>query len=238
MKTIKRIEVNVWVLLAATAVLWTMSPLGFSQADVAPGAEPAAPATDAASTSASEAAAGEDAVIEDVAAADEEEDWLEDIAAPGTPHERLNPLVGQWDTAVKVWIGDEQPQESKGTSTKQWVLDGRFLEEIATSPNPDGSTFHGRGYLGYNMLTGLYEYVFMMNERTVMTVETGRYDPVANVLRTRGYDTDAESGIIDLTTTEIKIESPDKHTLSGYNTGEDGQKVKTLEIVFTRKKES
>ncbi len=180
-------------------------------------------------------------VAADSHTADEEEfdvhEFLDSLAFPGPDHSRLDAIEGEWTTAITVWEDvDAEPEKLTGTSVRKWVLDGRFMEEMATNDNEDEDAFEGRGYIGYNRLTDLYEYAWMTNATTGMFIERGRYDPGDNVLRTRGYDTDPLGGTIILSNTELKIESPDKHVVTSYSTGADGRAWKQLEVVYTRKK--
>ena len=121
----------------------------------------------------------------------------------------------------------------KGKTSRKWVLGDRFLAEKSENPSDSGD-FQGVGYLGYNGLTGLYESIFMSTESTGMYTETGRYDPVDNVIRTSGSYQDPHTGFVTLTRTEISLGGPAGHKMTGYVTKEDGREYKELEITYTR----
>lgn len=162
------------------------------------------------------------------------EAWLEEISTPGGEHKRLDLLVGNWNTEVKIWLGpDEAPTVINGTSVKEWVLGERFLRETVEDP---AQGFEGVSYTGFNGLTQMFEYVWMSNETTDIHSQIGRYDPEANVLRMTSTTPDAVSGILYISTTEIEIMSPDSHALRSFETGPEGVPYKTLEITFTRQK--
>jgi hypothetical protein len=164
------------------------------------------------------------------------EDWLHTLRVPGPDHDRLNALVGTWNTAIRQWKNpDAEPVELTGTATRRWVLDERFLEERAENKTSSGGMLQSLGYLGYNRLTQLYEHVWMLSAATGMFIERGRYDPESNLIRTTGVDTDPVTGATILTTTELKIESPDRHILSAYAVGADGIRWKQLEIIYSKK---
>ena len=135
--------------------------------------------------------AGQPAQAEDAqakeTAARSSQDWRVTLSLPGPDHERLNAVIGEWDTAIKYWRRpDDEAVELTGSVTCRWILDGRFVEEHAEDKTSQGGGFQSLGYLGYNRKTELYERFWMTNTSTGMFSERGRYDPDANVIRTRG----------------------------------------------------
>lgn len=86
---------------------------------------------------------------------------------PGEHHKALEPFVGTWKTVSKMYMeGPDGPAtESKGTSTKTWVLGKRFVHEIFKGemmmPNEKGEmapmAFEGSGITGFNNFRGVYE---------------------------------------------------------------------------------
>lgn len=164
-----------------------------------------------------------------------EKEWLSALRAPGPDHERLNGLVGRWKTTIRQWKGpDAEPIALSGTAVRSWVLGHRFIEERAENKTSKGGTVQSIGYLGYNRRTQLYEHIWMLNAATGMFIERGRYDPDTNAIRTTGAETNPATGATILTATELKIESPERHTLSAYATGTDGVRWKQLEIIYSK----
>ncbi len=162
--------------------------------------------------------------------------WLATLRVPGIEHKRLNALVGTWTTKIKNWPGpDAKPIELTGRAIKRWTLDGHFLEEQAQNKTQNNGRFQSRGFIGFNRLTQLYEHVLMTNAATGLFIERGRYDPASKVIRTSGRDTDPVTGAIILNATELRIESPQQHTVTAYATGRDGRRWKQLEIIYARK---
>lgn len=184
--------------------------------------------------------AGQPAQAEDAqakeAAANSSQDRRMMLSLPGPDHERLNALIGEWNTAIKYWRRpDDEAVELAGSVTCRWTLDGRFVEEHAEDNTSQGGGFQSLGYLGYNRKTELYERFWMTNTSTGMFSERGRYDPDSNLIRTRGTEIDPDSGVVILTASELNIESPSRHILTAYATGADGVRWKQLEIVYTKK---
>lgn len=138
--------------------------------------------------------------------------------------------------AIKHWKSPEsEAVELTGTTTRRWILDGRFVEERAENGTSQGGRFQSLRYLGYNRQTKLYECFWMTNTWTGVFTERGRYDPDSNVIRTQGSEVDSGSGVVILTTSELKIESPSRHMLTAYATGGDGVRWKQLEIIYSKK---
>jgi len=184
---------------------------------------------------AGQAAQGADAQ-EKQAASNSSQDWRVKLSLPGPDHERLNALIGEWNTAIKFWRRpDDEAVELTGSVTCRWALGGRFIEEQAEDMPPQEGGFQSLGYLGYNRKTELYERFWMTNTSTGMFSERGRYDPDSNLIRTRGSEIDPDSGVVILTTSELKIESPSRHSLTAYATGADGVRWKQLEIIYSKK---
>ena len=126
---------------------------------------------------------------------DEVDEWLESLTEPGPDIKRLDALAGNWNSTVKVYAdeNDNDPFVIKGTTERRWVLGGRYLQETSENPT-EGGVFIGRAYWGFDRATALYEYLWMSTEDVGMTIEHGRFDPTANVLRTRGGTFDPSTG--------------------------------------------
>ena len=65
--------------------------------------------------------------------------------------------------------------ESKGTVTREWILDGHFMREDVKASS-DFGPFEGLGILGYNNVDGQYEFVWFENQSTAVMMETGAYN--------------------------------------------------------------
>jgi hypothetical protein len=152
-------------------------------------------------------------------------------------HKRLDALVGEWDTVVKLWLNgpDRGAIQANGWSTGVWKLDGRFVEMTTENPS-NGASYFGLGYIGYDVATGVYETLWMNNQSTGMAMEEGRYNPGDNTIHTSGSYADPSTGMKVFTRTELTITGPDSHMVSAYTTLGNGREFKQVEITFTRKK--
>ena len=168
----------------------------------------------------------------------ESDDWKYDITVPGPQHRRLDALVGEWDTAVKIWDGPQsKPFESEGHVSRRWILGGRFVEEWIEEFDDSGDViFQAAGLLGYDRLAGQYEYTNVYGGSTDTYRKVGRFDPTGNVLNLSGTFVHFDSGIVVLNRLEIAIDGPDAHTVTEYTRGEDGREIKEMEIRYQRRK--
>lgn len=168
--------------------------------------------------------------------ADKVDDMLHAMSRPGPEHYRIDALRGEWSTTIKLWANgsDKNPKQYKGSSTRDWWLNGRYLKE--ENENPAGNTtYRGIGFLGYDRASGLYQNVWMNNQTTDMYMESGRYNPDTKTIHTSGRFVDPTSGIVVLNRTEILIAGPDSHTLTGYSMHNNGREFKAIEVTYTRK---
>ncbi len=183
-----------------------------------------------------QAADAGDAVAKETTAKPAKQSLRDRLNSRGPNHQRLDPLVGEWHTAVREWTSAEgEAIELTGTAECRWTLDGRFLEEHAEVATPQGGPRRSIRYICYDRGSELYEMVRMTNAATAIFTERGRYDPDSNIFRTTGTRVNPVSGVVYLTSTELKIESPDRHTLTAYITKINGVRWKQLETIYTRK---
>src|SRR4029077_14802211 len=77
---------------------------------------------------------------------------LAEASKPGSEHAQLQPLAGSWTYTCKCWMEPgKPPMEMNGTTERQWILGGRFLEEKVAGTGFDGKPgFEGLGLLGYD----------------------------------------------------------------------------------------
>ncbi len=158
---------------------------------------------------------------------------------PGPQHRRLHLITGNWDSKVMIWANDPgaAPLEFTGSTTREWVLGGRFMEERHVEHEANEIVYESVSYIGYNRQYGLFEYFRMSSESTGIFVERGRYNPATNSITTRGSFNDPATGFTVHIRTEIKIFGPDDHSRVVYQTEEDGREYKRVEITYTRKQQ-
>jgi hypothetical protein len=102
----------------------------------------------------------------------EMEAWMK-LAEPGEHHAHLNPFVGRWKGAVKMWMAPEtEPMLDEGFAEVSWILGGRYLEWRQTGEF-GGMPFEGRAIEGFNNGDGRYEAVWIDNFGTLILFYTG-----------------------------------------------------------------
>ncbi len=157
------------------------------------------------------------------------------MSPPGAEHERLGAFAGTWRAAVTMWMGPGEPMVSTGTMVNTMDLDGRYLrEEYKGDPN-DGPfpEFEGRGYWGYNDVTGQYEGFWVDNASNQMGIEKGEYDPRTGSWNMLGQMA-VPGGASMSKRSVITLVSDNEHTMEMFFTGPDGQENKGMHIKYVR----
>lgn len=162
------------------------------------------------------------------------EKW-EKANQPGGEHKALNPMIGEWDAAVRAAMMAGEPMtESKGSTKNEWVLDGRFVQSHY-SGEMGGRAFTGISYLGYNMTTKKYESTWMDSTGTGIMMMTGDMDPKTHTMTFTGTYDDPMSGGKKNYKSITRFESNDRMIFTMTEVGPDGKDIPALEIVYTRK---
>lgn len=161
---------------------------------------------------------------------------MAEASQPGPEHAKLQPLAGEWTYTAKMWMAPgEPPTEGAGTIRRRWILGGRFLEETIVGTGPDGETeFEGRGIVGYDKAQGKYTYGWMCTMGTGTTTSLGECDDSGKhfTFQTEMYCPIRKQKVKGRD--EIRILSPDKHTLTSYMMV-GGEEMKAMEMTVTRK---
>jgi len=162
---------------------------------------------------------------------------LAEAGKPGPEHEKLKPLIGDWNFSLKMWTDPSQPAaELKGTIQRKWIMGGRFVQETVDGEcSTTGKKFEGLGLLGYHA----------GEKKFTITHACGLCGTVSSSLATCDASgtkfTCATEECCPLTgekvsgRDELVIESNDKIVTNVYKTV-DGQEVKVMECVSIRQK--
>jgi Protein of unknown function (DUF1579) len=155
----------------------------------------------------------------------------EAACTPGSAHQALEPLVGEWNVEVKTWMTpDAQPLLSTGTATSTWTLKGRFVQQ-EFSGEFMGQPFH----TGYDNVREKYRSVWIDDMSTTMVVSEGDADVDGKVITLGGSYACAMTGEKDKATTQIyRILSHDKHVFEMHDPAR-GENSKVMEITYIRK---
>ena len=169
------------------------------------------------------------------------------LANPGEAHKRLEPLVGTWETKMKVWMGGpgSPAAESQGSATTVWTLGKRFIVEEFKGelafPDPASGQvmkmpFEGRGMTGYDNHRNLYVGTWADSMGTQLLTFSGSADPEGKVLNYYGPMDEPMLKVFGRTVRyETRILDADHHVFAIYDL-HAGPDYKVIEITYTRKK--
>ena len=154
---------------------------------------------------------------------------------PTEHHQRLEPLAGKFSAEVKLWMQPGDPMVMTGTMTNSFDLNNQFLHQNYEGDQIDGPfpVFQGRGYMGYNTATNLYEGFWIDTASTLMMNETGTVDDTGKVWTMTGEFKNPQDGSDMHKRGVITIADNDHHSMVQYMSTPDGEK-KTMEITYKR----
>ena len=161
--------------------------------------------------------------------------WMES-ATPGEAHTVLGVWAGTWETASKMWMAPgAPPQESAGTATAAWILEGRFME-MTFKTTMMGMPFEGHAITGYNNIRKTYQSFWVDNMGTAMTMATGKASDGGKTLTYEAKMDDPMTGKMDNTYRFIEhfVSKDEIHQeIHDLSLGKDS---KMMETVYKRKK--
>jgi len=151
-------------------------------------------------------------------------------------HALFKPFEGTFRAEVKFWCAPGEPQVTHGTMKNAFVLGGRFLEQVydGDPSNDDFGPYLGRGYWGFNRITGKYECVWVDNMSTPIMSEVGEVDATGKVWTMTGTYDDPATGERRNKRSVIRIIDDNHHVMESYMHMADGQEMKTMEITHVR----
>jgi hypothetical protein len=159
--------------------------------------------------------------------------WMA-YSTPNENHKVLEQFVGNWDTTMKAWMpGSEAAQESTGTSSIEWILGGRFIQQKFSGTHM-GQPFEGIGITGYDNQKQKYQSVWIDNMGTGMMNSTLNYDAATKTFAEEGSFSCPMKGGDLIYRAVMTIKDADHYSYEMYTTDE-GKESKMMEIQYTRK---
>ncbi len=154
---------------------------------------------------------------------------------PGDAHKKLDGMVGSWDTKITMWMmPGMDPMTSAGTSTNQWVMGGRYLEQRYKGDFM-GMPFEGVGYTGYDNVKKQYWGTWMDNMSTSMMTSKGGPSEDGKTWEFTATMSDPMTGKDSTAKEKITIIDADHHTMEMWAAGPDGKMFRNMEIQYVRK---
>src|SRR5262245_12866373 len=159
----------------------------------------------------------------------------EALSTPGPAHQALEPLVGDWNAEVKMWMTpDAPPTITKGTAKNNWALKGRFVQQ-EFSGEVMGKPFRGISFLRYDHVRQKYRSVWIDDMSTTMVTSEGDADTGGKIITLGGDYACAMTGDKHKQTKQIfRFLSRDKHVFEMHDPTK-GENSKEMEITYTRK---
>jgi hypothetical protein len=156
------------------------------------------------------------------------------VGTPGTPHQRLAGMAGNWVTRTIALMDPDNPMESKGTCKQKMILDGRYLQQ-EYSGNMDGVTFKGINLIGYDNHTKNYVSIWIDSMSTGIYFFEGTADRSGKTITQKSrYDDPARGPLTWRSVT--RIVNDDTMVYEMYIAAGRGKEKKEMEMVLTRKK--
>ena len=162
-------------------------------------------------------------------------DAMTKAGTPGDAHKKLEPLIGTFDTKVKMWMDPSKPaEESSGTSVNKWVLGNRWVEQRFEGTFM-GQPFSGIGYTGYDNVKKKYVGTWMDSASTAMMTSMGTADASGKMTMVGMMDDPMTRKSMKVTT-KFSMADPDSQVMEMWCPGPTGKVYKMMEITYTRKK--
>jgi hypothetical protein len=160
---------------------------------------------------------------------------VEEACTPGPAHKALDPLVGEWNAEVKMWMEPgAAPTITKGSAKSTWTLGDRYVQ-TEFSGEFMGKPFRGISFTGYDNVRKQYRSVWLDDMATSMVISEGGADVGGKVITLGGDYACAMTGEKHKQTKQIfRIISRDKHVFEMHDPKQTGNS-KTMEITYTRK---
>jgi len=163
------------------------------------------------------------------------QEYVEKYGYPGPEHKLLEPLVGNWNAKVKMWLDpNESPTVSDSMVVRKSILDGRFIQEECNGKLMD-KPFQGIATIGYDRAKQKFVASWIDTASTALKLSYGTYDE-ANKTFTFSHEgkcpiTDKQVVMRDT----LRIVSPDEQQMEVYRQLGDAKEAKTMSITLTRK---
>jgi uncharacterized protein DUF1579 len=163
-------------------------------------------------------------------------DKMTKAATPGAQHAMLTKMAGEWTCTVKLQMDPSQPpQESQSTAMITALMDGRYIQEVATG-QMNGTPFNGMGLYGFDNVSGKYVSSWIDNMGTGIMTSVGTADKSGNVITWVGTMNDAVTGKAAKSRMVTTVIDDSHHTLEMFGVPPGGKKeAKMMTIDYVRK---
>jgi hypothetical protein len=160
---------------------------------------------------------------------------MTELGTPGHAHQRLDALIGKFKVTMHSWDApDAKEQISEATSSGEWILGGRFVQEKFDG-SMMGQPFNGIGLTGYDNSTSKYQSFWIDSMGTaMMPASSGTIDATGTVITSSRTYVDCMSGATTTTREVMTIQDKDHHTFEWFQPGPDGKEFRMMKIDYVR----
>lgn len=157
-------------------------------------------------------------------------------------HKKLAEWVGEWDITSKFWIDPSMPpQENKMVASTKATMGGRyFIEKVSgklmMGPGEPPMDFEGMSMFGYDNHKKMHFSTWCDNMTTGLWMEWGTCSADGKVLTLEGENYDSMEDKMKKTRSVTTIIDANNRKMEMFTLGADGKAVKTMELVYVRKK--
>lgn len=167
------------------------------------------------------------------AQAEEMKAWTE-YMTPGTMHEMMAKLSGDWKTIHKFWMDPAgEPMSSEGTAKTEMILGGRY-QMSKFSGSLMGMPMEGVWMMGFDNVSQEFTAIWIDNMGTGTAIAKGKYDESGKTISMDGNMIDPISKT-DMKFKQYLIMVDDNKYTMEMKLDVNGQEFKSMEIEFTRK---
>ena len=160
---------------------------------------------------------------------------MEAAGTPGPAHKALDPLVGDWNAEVKMWMDPSAPPNvTKATAKSTWIMGNRFVQQEFKGEFM-GKPFRGMSLTGYDNMKKQYNNIWIDDMSTGTFTAEGKPDDGGKVITFEGTYACPETGELNKPSKQVyRILSRDKHVFEMHDPSKSPN-TKTMEITYTRK---
>lgn len=163
-----------------------------------------------------------------------------EMGSPGENHKLLEPMVGEWTHTVKMQMAPNAPvEESTGTNSNKWIMDGRFIQsdvEGTMNMGDKSQPFAGMAIMGYDNMNKEFNSIWIDNMMTGIMSTKGKYNPKTKTITEKGLMSCPMTGEKNKAfRSEIKFIDNDNYSYSMFVKDKSGKEFKSIEVVYKRK---
>ena len=158
--------------------------------------------------------------------------------SPGENHKHIEYFVGEWESIIKTW-----PEPGKGPKVRTQEIkvepffEGRFTKaHIKTDASDIGMLFETIVINGYDNYKQEFFSLTLSKQRTDYFVTCGKLDKTGKIRADIAVRTNVLTGEQYRMKAVTTIINRDKYLYESYRIDPGGNEIKTMEIIYTRKK--